>query len=331
MDKFKAYVVREENKEIVHQLEMITTDKLSEGDTLIKVAYSSINYKDMLALEPKGGVIRNYPMIPGIDLAGTVISSESEEYQTGDAVLLTGYGLGTVHTGGISEVARVPHEWLVKLPEGLELRDAMIYGTAGFTAALSVDALEHQGMTVEEQPEILVTGATGGVGSVAIQILHHLGYENITATIRKDYQEEKAREFGATKIWDIRNLESNGRPLNKREFKYVVDTVGGELTADVLTKVDEYGSVAISGNAGGAKLETTVLPFILRGVNLLGINSVEISHEDRVRIWNKLATVWNVIDKLHHQEVSLEEFNQVTEDLKAGKHLGRTIVKMIEE
>lgn len=326
MEEFKSYVVRETDGEVTHQLETNTVENLGDGDTLIKIEYSSINYKDMLALQKKGGVVRHYPMIPGIDLAGEIVRSESDKFEAGDKVLITGYGLGTVHEGGLSQFANVPHEWVVKLPEGLSTKDAMVYGTAGFTAALSIDALEKNGMKVEGQPAILVTGATGGVGSVAIQILRHLGYKNITATIRKDYQEEKAREFGASDVWDVSDLELGKRPLNKREYKFVVDTVGGDLTADILTKVDEYGSVAISGNAGGMKLQTTVLPFILRGVNLLGINSVEIPMADREILWDKIANEWNVLDKLHFDERGLSEFGEVAEEVKAGKHIGRTVI-----
>jgi len=326
---FKSYVVRtNEENQVTHQVEEVTESFLGEGNTTIAVEYSSINYKDMLGLQTKGGVIRNYPMIPGIDLAGTIISSEDPSLSPGDPVLITGYKLGTEHTGGFSEVARVPSEWVVKLPENLSAKEAMMYGTAGFTAALSIAALEKNGMKVEDQPEILVTGATGGVGSVATQILRKLGYENITATIRKDYQEESAKEFGATKIWNITENESNGRPLNRREYKYVVDTVGGDLTADVLSKVDEYGSVAISGNAGGVKLNTTVLPFILRGVNLLGINSVSTDMAEREQLWNKLANEWNIVAVLHHTEIALQDIPETAAKLKAGQHLGRTIIKI---
>lgn len=328
MQEFNAYVVRENGDQIQHKVETVKLEQLSPGDTLIEVSYSSMNYKDMLALQPKGGVIREYPMIPGIDLAGTIISSESPDFKAGDEVLINSYGLGTVHTGGLSQSARVPHEWLVKLPENLSLKEAMIYGTAGFTAALSIDALEKHGMTLDDQPEILVTGATGGVGSIATRILHQIGYQNITATIRKEDQVEKAKKLGATKILDTREIEFNNRPLNKRQYDFVVDTVGGELAADILSKVSNDGSVAISGNAGGIKLETTVLPFILRGINLLGINSVEISHDDRVRMWDKLANEWYVIQDLHYQEVALEDIGRVAEELKSGSHLGRTIVNV---
>lgn len=329
MKTFKSYVVREnEDKQVTHQVEEVTETFLGEGNTLIAVDYSSINYKDMLALQTKGGVIRHYPMIPGIDLAGRVISSEDPTLTAGDEILVTGYKLGTEHTGGFSEQARIPSDWVVKRPDSLTAKEAMLYGTAGFTAALSIDALEKNGMDPENQPSILVTGATGGVGSVAIQILRKLGYKNITATIRKDYQEEKARAFGASQIWNISDLSSNGRPLNGREFQYVIDTVGGDLTADILTKVDEYGSVAISGNAGGIKLTTTVLPFILRGVNLLGINSVNVAMEERQRLWGKLANEWNIVDKLHYAEISLQDIPKTAKQLKNGQHIGRTIIKI---
>lgn len=329
METFKSYVVRTNEDNIVtHQIEEITEAFLGEGDTLIAVEYSSINYKDMLGMQTKGGVIRHYPMIPGIDLAGTIISSADASLKPGDRVLVTGYKLGTEHTGGFSEVARVPSEWVVPLPTGMTTKEAMMYGTAGFTAALSVAALEKNGMIVADQPEILVTGATGGVGSVATQILKKLGYTNITATVRKDYQVDQAKAFGATKIWNTTETETNGRPLNAREFKYVVDAVGGDLTADILSKVDEYGSVAISGNAGGIKLNTTVLPFILRGVNLLGINSVNIGQAERRVIWDKLATKWNVASELFCHEITLAEVGQTAEKIKAGEHIGRTIIKI---
>lgn len=281
----------------------------------------------MLATQAKGGVIRQYPMIPGIDLSGVVVETKDDSLQVGQEVLITGFDLGVKHTGGLAEYAQVPTEWVIPLPENLSLKDAMIYGTAGFTAAQSVRALEGQGMSPKDNPNILVTGATGGVGSIALAILVKAGYNNITAMIRKDYQEAVAKELGAHEILWADDIGEK-KALASQNYDYVLDTVGGDVAATLIPQIQENGSMSLCGNAAGIKLDTTVLPFILRGVNLLGINSVTASHEERQTIWGNLATDWNVVDNLKINTVKLEDVSETIKSLKEGSHIGRTVVEM---
>lgn len=327
MDLFKALVVRKSDEEVSYEIESVEQGFLDEGTVLIKVNYSSLNYKDMLATQAKGGVIRQYPMIPGIDLSGVVVETKDDSLQVGQEVLITGFDLGVKHTGGLAEYAQVPTEWVIPLPENLSLKDAMIYGTAGFTAAQSVRALEGQGMSPKDKPSILVTGATGGVGSIALTILVKAGYNNITAMIRKGYQEEVAKELGAHKILWADDIGEK-KALASQKYDYILDTVGGDVAATLIPQIQENGSMSLCGNAAGIKLDTTVLPFILRGVNLLGINSVTASHEERQTIWSNLATDWNVVDNLKINTVKLEDVSETIKSLKEGSHIGRTVVEM---
>lgn len=331
MDEFKAVVVDRINDQIEYGVKKITMDNLSSGDVIIKVMYSSLNYKDMLAVQNHGGVIRNYPMIPGIDLSGVIISSADEKFKSGDKVLVTGFDLGMSHTGGLAEYARVPAEWIVKLPESMTCKQAMMLGTAGFTAALSVAKLLDNGMFVNNHPEVLVTGSTGGVGSIAIQMLSVMGFDNINALVRKDYQVELAKELGANKIITPEDIRTNGKPLEKQRFDFVIDTVGGNIASELIPQISYGGSMTMCGNAGGIKLDTTVLPFILRGINLFGIDSVNYPIESRSAIWNHFMNEWNVFENLKYNEVTLEEIPKILEQLKQGRHVGRTIVKISEK
>ena len=329
MDNFKALVVREDNSNVRVQIENeFTISQLNDGEVVIKVKYSSLNYKDMLGVQKNGGVIRNYPMIPGIDLSGTIIESKDSNFFVGQEVLVTGYALGMSHTGGLSEFARVPSSWIVPLPLNLNTKDAMVYGTAGLTAGLSINELEKNGMKPTEEQTILVTGATGGVGSIALQILAKMGYKNLIALVRKDYQIDVAKKLGATEVILVENFDFGKKPLNKQKFNYILDTVGGELLSNLIPFVSYDGSISMCGNAAGIKLETTVLPFILRGINLLGIDSVNIAHEKRVHVWNKLANEWKVTDSILLEEISLEAVPDILSKIKNGAHLGRTIVKI---
>ena len=329
MKNFKALVVREDNSNVSVQIENeLTINQLNDGEVVIKVHYSSLNYKDMLGAQKNGGVIRSYPMIPGIDLSGTIIESKDSNFFVGQEVLVTGYDLGMSHTGGLSEFARVPSSWIVPLPVHLNAKDAMAYGTAGLTAGLSIKALENNGMKPTENQTILVTGATGGVGSIALQILAKMGYKNLIALVRKEYQIDVAKKLGATDVILVENFDFGKKPLNKQKFNYILDTVGGELLSNLIPFVSYDGSISMCGNAAGIKLETTVLPFILRGINLLGIDSVNISHEKRVLIWNKLSNEWKVSASLLLEEISLEAVPEILSKIKNGAHLGRTIVKI---
>ncbi|MFC0690473.1 YhdH/YhfP family quinone oxidoreductase [Enterococcus faecalis] len=327
MDTFKALVVRENNGNVSYQVEEHTKkDMLDDGEVLIKVAYSSVNYKDMLAVQKNGGVIRNYPMIPGIDFSGIIEESTDPNYTKGQQVLVTGYDMGMTHTGGFSEYARIPSSWIVRLPENLSMKEAMIFGTAGLTSALSIFELEKNGMNPSLDQNILVTGATGGVGSIALQILSKAGYKNITALVRKENQIQIAKKLGAQKVILLNDFEFTNKPLAKQTFNYVIDTVGGELVSNLLPFVCYQGSVSLCGNAGGIKLNTTVLPFILRGINIIGIDSVNISQAYRQMIWSKMAQEWKITDSTLFTDISLDELPNTIQLLKEGRHLGRTVV-----
>lgn len=327
LDLFKALVVRKENDDVSYEVESIKQENLDEGSVLIKVHYSSLNYKDMLATQAKGGVIRRYPMIPGIDLSGEVVKTTDESFEVGQEVLITGYDLGVNHTGGLAQYAQVPSEWIIPVPENLTLKDAMTYGTAGFTAAQSVRALEQHGMDPKLDQRILVTGASGGVGSIALAILVKAGYQNVTAMIRKDYQEKVVNDIGAHQILWADDIGEK-KALASQKYDYVLDTVGGDVAATLISQIQEKGSMSLCGNAAGVKLETTVLPLILRGINLLGINSVNASQEERETIWNNLADSWNVVDNLNTKTIKLDDVSETITALKEGSHVGRTIVEM---
>jgi putative YhdH/YhfP family quinone oxidoreductase len=328
MKNFQALVVREHESKITYQIEQIEDDMLSDGNVLIKVMYSSVNYKDMLAVQPKGGVIRNYPMIPGIDLSGEIVKSGDSKFREGQRVLVTGYKMGMTKTGGFAEYASVPSSWIIPLPKNLTPREAMVYGTAGLTSALSITALEKNGMNPKSDQKILVTGATGGVGSISLQILSKMGYKDITAIVRKKNQIEVAKKLGAYQVILLEDFEFSGKLLAEETFDYILDTVGGSLISNLIPYVSYHGSISLCGNAGGIKLDTTVLPFILRGINLLGIDSVNISNTERIDIWEKLSNDWNVTNSLLVNEINLNELPHTLELLKEGNHLGRSVVKM---
>ncbi|EOL43679.1 oxidoreductase [Enterococcus caccae] len=329
MDMFSAFCVKKEDEKVTTTIEKITLTDLSDGEVIVKVAYSSVNYKDSLAVKQNGGVIRDYPMIPGIDLSGTVLSSEDDRFKEGQNVLVTGYGLGVSHTGGFAEIARVPGDWIVPLPDELSLKEVMIFGTAGFTAALSVQALEDNGLAQNKEATILVTGASGGVGILAIAMLKQLGYKNILALSRKKSAIDSLKKLGATDVLLLDEfMPEKIKPLAKQSIDFVIDTVGGDVTAALLPQLKYGGSIAICGNAAGIKLNTTVLPFILRGTNLLGIDSVNVPMKQRLAIWHRLATDLNVSQHELINEIALQELPQTLDQLQAGTHIGRTIIKM---
>jgi len=328
-DQFKALVVREDQGQVKHGIEDITMEMLAEGDVVIEVAYSSVNYKDMLAVQTNGGVIRNYPMIPGIDLCGVVVSSESDKFKRGQEVIVTGFQTGMAHTGGYAEYARVPAEWVVALPQGLSLRESMVIGTAGFTAALSIMSLEANGMSPDQDQEVLVTGATGGVGSVAVQLLKASGYKKVNALARHEEEVEKLLDLGADRVLLADELiAEKPRVLAKQQFHYVLDVVGGKVASGLLPQIYYGGAMSMCGNAGGIKVETTVMPFILRGVNLLGIDSVAYPIEGRDAIWRRFAGEWHIMSEAMVKDVNLHELSQVFDDIKHGNHMGRHVLKI---
>lgn len=325
MTNFSTFRVMNEPN-FTASLTTASLDELPAGDVLVRVDYSDVNYKDALAAKENGGVIRTYPMTPGIDLAGEVVDSQSADFAPGDQVLVTGYGLGVSHPGGYSQFQRVPAEWLVKRSAGFSAKDSMTYGTAGFTAALAVQELEQ--LHLAKDAAILVTGASGGVGSVSIALLKKLGYTNIVALSRKN-DAQWLLDLGAAKIISPDDVvPEKVKPLAKQTFAAVIDTVGGPLLAAVLPQIAYGGGAFLCGNAGGIKIETTVLPFILRGIRVIGIDSVNVSHEIRSALWEKLAGEWNVIDQLYTKAITLEDLPETLAALLAGTHQGRTIVEV---
>ena len=286
---FKALVVDKDGEgNTSADVQVLETDRLPDGNVMVAVDYSTVNYKDGLCLGSGGGLVRSYPHVPGIDFAGTVETSDDPRYKPGDKVVLTGWRVGEVWWGGYAQKARVKADWLVPLPDGLTTREAMAVGTAGFTAMLAVMALEDHGLTPDQGP-VLVTGAAGGVGSVATAILAHLGYEVAAVTGRPETA-EYLKGLGAGQIVAREDInETVKRPLEAETWAGCVDAVGGAMLARVLGQIKYGGSVAAVGLAGGAGLPATVIPFLLRGVNLLGIDSVMRPYEDRVRAWERIA------------------------------------------
>lgn len=325
----KALMVRkdEESGNTSVALEDITTDDLPAGDVTVAVEYSTVNYKDGLCLSPGGGgLVRKYPHVPGIDFAGTVEASDDDRYKPGDKVVLTGWRVGEMHWGGYAQKARLKADWLVPLPKGLDTRMAMAVGTAGLTSMLSVMALQDHGVTPDQGP-VLVTGAAGGVGSVATAILANLGYEVAGVTGRPDTA-DYLKSLGATQIVAREELnETVKRPLESENWAGCVDAVGGAMLARVLGQMKYGGSVAAVGLAGGAALPATVIPFLLRGVNLLGIDSVMQPYENRLRAWERIATDLPM-DKLEAmvQPAALSDLPQLGADILKGQVKGRVVV-----
>jgi len=300
---------------------------LKKDQVRVQIEYSDINYKDALAATKNGGVVSDYPKVIGIDLAGTVIETNNENWKTGQKVLVTGYGLGTDKDGGFSQIQDVPAEWLVELPQDLTPKEAMKFGTAGFTAALAVRALDEK--ITEKDAPILVTGATGGVASTAIALLHQLGYSNIIALSSKKDQAQWLLKFGATDIQSPAEiLPEKKRPIGKQKFGAVIDTVGGEILANLLPLIQYNGAVILCGNASGIALNTTVLPFILRGIQMIGIDSVYVEMSQRKQIWQFLTENKKVLGQLSYQEVDLTDLDETIDSLLNGTHTGRTIVNM---
>jgi len=325
-DTFSALILREtENGRYRPVFERIPLSELPEGDVLIAVDYSSLNYKDGLAVTGKGKIVRKLPLIPGIDLAGHVVESSAAEFAPGDPVLLTGYGVGESHCGGYAQRARVWSEWLVPMPVGLDSRRAMAIGTAGFTAMLCVMALE-EGGTAPDRGPVVVTGAAGGVGSVAVMLLARLGYE-VTAVTGRPETHDFLRDLGASDFLDRTAMAEPARPLEKQRWAGAVDTVGSTTLARVLAETCHDGTVTACGLAGGADLPTTVMPFILRNVRLQGISSVETDMSRRRAAWGRLAAELPM-DKLDAlvTEVPLSGIAEQAENILAGRIRGRTVV-----
>ena len=328
MDSFKALVARQDGDRITTSVETLGEADLPAGDVTIRVTHSSVNYKDALAVTPKGGVVRDYPIVPGIDLAGEVVASDSPEFAVGDGVLAHGYDIGTGKHGGYAEYARLPAEQVVPLGS-LSAQDAMAIGTAGFTAALSVQALIDRGITPDDG-DVVVTGATGGVGSVSVDLLATAGYRVVASTGKADAADH-LRELGAADV--IGRLpgdpEAKPRPLGKTRWAGAVDCVGGATLADVLSTLAYGGAVAASGLTGGPKLDTTVMPFILRGVALLGIDSVLLPIDARRELWARLGDELRPrrLQNVTHL-VDATDVVSVIDEVRAGRYSGRAVVRV---
>jgi putative YhdH/YhfP family quinone oxidoreductase len=326
-DEFRAFRAVTDGESIDRGVVTMSVDDLPADGALVEVHWSSVNYKDGLASIPNGQVATISPLVPGIDLAG-VLAENAGGLPAGTEVLAHGQNIGTGRHGGFAEYARVPVEHLIPVPTGLSMRDAMVIGTAGFTAALSVIALQEHGVTPDSGP-VLVTGATGGVGSTAVDILSNLGYE-VVASTGKPAAAEFLTTLGASSIVDRNELSGEGRrPLERTMWAGAVDCVGGVTLANVLKKIHYGGSVAASGLTGGPSLPTTVLPFILRGVNLLGIDSVLLPIERRRAVWQRLVTDLEPsgLDRIGH-DVTLDELDGVLTAILAGEAQGRSVVRL---
>lgn len=328
-DTFKALVVEKNDDGVTSAIQSVGLDDLPEGDVVIAVDYSTLNYKDGLVLKGLGGLVRNYPHVPGVDCAGVVESSDSSDFSPGDRVVLNGWRFGEVCWGGYAQKARVKAEQLVKLPDNISTEQAMAIGTAGYTAMLAVMALEDHGLTPDSEGEVLITGAAGGVGSIATAILANLGYQVAASTGRAETA-DYLKSLGAASIISREELEEAPRgPLGKERWAAAIDNVGGPILANVLASVKYHASVASIGLAASPKLETTVIPFVIRGVNLLGIDSVMCPKERRVIAWDRLSKELP-LDKLGDTStvVGLGEISSYADDILAGKVKGRVVVNV---
>jgi acrylyl-CoA reductase (NADPH) len=325
-EMFKAILLEESDGKVSAGLTELEESQLPEGDVTVAVEYSTLNYKDGMILNGLGRLVRSYPHVPGVDFAGTVEDSTHPDFKPGDRVVLTGWRVGEMHWGGYAEKARVKGDWLVPLPEGLTTRQAMAIGTAGFTAMLAIMALEAHGLS-PDKGEVLVTGAAGGVGSVAVTLLHELGYKVAASTGRSETH-AYLKDLGATTLIDRQEIATpSGRPLDKERWPACIDSVGGATLACVLPQIAYRGAVASVGLAGGNKLETTVLPFLLRGVNLLGIDSVMSPSDERRTAWQRLADDLPLA-KLESiiNEAGLADLLTLGTDILKGKVRGRVVV-----
>ena len=324
---FDAFRVFDENGTISGRVVRLSLDDLSAGAVVIKAAFSSVNYKDALAATGAGKIMRRFPLVGGIDVSGTVVSSTDARVTKGDEVLVTGYDLGAAHDGGYAEYVRVPADWIVPLPSGLTLSEVMAIGTAGFTAAMSVVRLEQNGLTLGAGP-VVVTGATGGVGSIAVAILARLGHE-VTAVTGKDAEHDYLRSLGAVDVLSRATLQMGTRPLEKATWAGAVDPVGGDTLAWLTRTMIYGGAIACSGLTGGTELHTTVLPFILRATKLLGIDSAMCPMDLRREVWRRLATDMKPAAlKTMAEEITMGELPTAFATLLRGAARGRFVVRL---
>ena len=327
-DRFRAFRIHNDDQGYRSGIEDISLEDLAEGDVTIHVGWSGINFKDALAATGKGKILRQYPMVGGIDVAGTVVASSCEQFQPGDQVLANGSGLSEVRDGGFSEYLRLSSEFTMPLPAGLSQREAMGLGTAGFTAAMSLYRMEANGQKPENGP-IVITGASGGVGTVAIDLLTAAGYE-VHAITGKVAEFDWLEHLGAKQCISRHDLHWGQKPLEKASWAGCIDNVGGDMLAGITRVIDVWGNIACCGNAAGHGLHTTVFPLILRGVSLLGISSANCPIGTRKLLWDRLGNEWKPphLDEIIKREVALHEMDSVMQDMISGLSLGRTVVKV---
>lgn len=327
-DSFQALVLDKTDDRLhstVTDVKLDALPKEEDGNVLVEVHYSALNYKDALGLTGSGKIVSHYPFIPGCEFVGKVVESDHLDFKAGDEVIATGFGIGERHFGGFSRYAQVPGNWLIKLPKGMAMRDAMTIGTPGLTAMFAVEALEHEG--VHPGQEVLVTGASGGVGSFAIALLHKLGYHVIASTGKQD--PAYLRDLGVENVMARSELEGPARPLDEQRFDAAIDSVGGETLGNILSRTRYEGTVVACGLAGGHELHTTVYPFILRGVRLIGIDSVMQPIARRAKAWGRLNELLdsNVLNHMIH-EIPLHDVPRQAEAMMRGELSGRTVVRI---
>ena len=329
-DNFKALVINQEGENFTREIKKIDQSFLKHGDVLVKVDYSGLNYKDALILKNGARLVKEFPHIPGIDFSGKVVESQNDQFKTGDEIILTGWRVGEIYYGGYSQYAKVNGDFLVKKPKELTSKQAMILGTAGFTALMCSFAVKakEELLLGEKTTNVLVTGATGGVGSIAVMVLAKLGY-NVTAVSRKSDHNDYLKSIGATTILNSNEFEKDPRPLDKGLWDCAVDTVGGKILSNVLAQTKDGGIVAACGNAADIKLNTTVMPFIIRGVKLWGISSVSTSQKRRKFIWNEASKLID-FEKLEPSVkiISLEELIDVYSKMLNGETSGRYVIDL---
>ncbi len=328
MNAFRSFRIHQENGKVAPRLETIGLDDLAAGEVVIKVEYSTINFKDALAATGTGRILRRYPLVGGIDLAGRVVSSSDPAYSAGQPVLVNGCGLSETHDGGYAEFARVKSDWVVPVPEGLDAWQCMALGTAGYTAALGIHRMEQNGQA-PDQGEIVVTGATGGVGSLAIDMLARRGY-HVVAVTGKEAATEYLTSIGATRVLLRDAINLGSKPLEEAQWAGAIDNVGGDLLTWLTRTTNFWGNIASIGMAGSGELKSTVFPFILRGVNLLGINSVYTPRALRLAVWQRLATDLKPrhLERVAHTTIGLDQLPNAFDAFIQGKVTGRVVVRI---